>query len=61
MSGASRLHEHNPASARRFQIITSDIGWYLSWETLLNVEFKDVPRACTVAIIATAITAAMRP
>jgi hypothetical protein len=38
------------------------ISRYLSEvETVLNVEFKFVPSACTVAMIATAMPAAMRP
>jgi hypothetical protein len=39
-----------------------EISSYLSAaETVLNVAFKFVPSACTVAMIATAMPAAMRP
>ena len=35
--------------------------YFKAVETLLNVVFRLVPRACTVAMIATAMPAAIRP
>jgi hypothetical protein len=35
--------------------------YFIALETLLNVVFRLVPRACTVAMIATAMPAAIKP
>ena len=48
-------------SAQERAYLERQLIWLSAFETVVNVVFKFPPRACTTAIIATEMPAAMRP
>ena len=60
-SATKQRRKKPPAEAGGFRLRNGNTNYFKEVETVEKVEFKLVPRAWTVAMIATAMPAAMRP